>query len=202
MRDDGARGAEITVVDGELPYCPDCQVKHIADLIAHIDPKGDDEKLGHAQWIKERVRKEVGMSKMEMQDYEKIRELEHKYEDGLTVLRDLRHKIQVTPAIDNPTGNPHRKYLPYGLTEQEKSDPELRKLLSRCIRKVEKKQCPPDFKGDYTLCTVNPAAVCRASVERHSPPRLSSKEFQKQMELLRETSETPHPTVKYPERSD
>lgn len=64
-----------------------------------------------------------------------------------------------------------REYLPYGLTEEEKSDPELLRKLSSCIEKVEKKSCPesalkPDGKYDYEKCSVNPVAVCRVSVER------------------------------------
>lgn len=102
MKDDGARGAEITVMDGQLPYCPDCQVKHSVDLKAHIDP-AEKEKYQKAQWIVDKVASQVGMTKTQVKDYEKIRELEHKFEDAMTVLRDLRHKVQATPAIDNPT---------------------------------------------------------------------------------------------------
>jgi hypothetical protein len=204
MHDDGARGAEITVEDGQLPYCSDCQVKHAADLLAHVDPKGDREKYDRAEWMFDRVSKEVGMSKVQADDYRTIRELEHKFEDGLTVLRDLRHRVQANPGVDNPikkekvvihlppereiewteeelealgketakklqhkdNPGPRRQYLPYGLTEKEKRDLEERKLLSRCIKSVEKKQCPPDFKGNYSLCSANPVAVCRASVTK------------------------------------
>ncbi len=47
----------------------------------------------------------------------------------------------------------------------------MREKLSRCIRAVEKKSCPPSAKGsdgkyDYSKCRYNPAAVCRASVFR------------------------------------
>lgn len=101
MKDDGARGAEITVEDGELPYCPDCQVKHAADLVAHIDP-AEKEKYARAQWIFDKASEQAGISKTQQKDYAVIRELEHKFEDGLTVLRDLRHKVQASPAIDNP----------------------------------------------------------------------------------------------------
>jgi hypothetical protein len=101
VKDDGARGAEITVMDGTIPYCPDCQVKHIEDLIAHIDPREKD-KYSKATYILDKVRRQVGMTKTQEKDYRQIRELEHKFEDAMTVLRDLRHKVQATPAIDNP----------------------------------------------------------------------------------------------------
>lgn len=101
MKDDGARGAEITVMDNAIPYCPDCQIKHIVDFKAHVDPAEKD-KYAKVQQILEKVRQQVGMTKTQTKDYETIRELEHKYEDGLTVLRNLRHKIQATPSIDNP----------------------------------------------------------------------------------------------------
>jgi len=63
-----------------------------------------------------------------------------------------------------------RKYLPYGLTKKEESDPKLRKKLASCIRKVEKRACPKSAKKggkyDYKRCMVNPVAVCRASIEK------------------------------------
>lgn len=159
-----ARGAEITVVDGTIPYCPDCQVKHAADLKAHIDPK---EKLKYekAQWILNRVAKQVGMSKTQTKDYEQIRELEHKFEDAMTVLRDLRHKVQASPGIDNPVhANPRtRAYLPHGLTECEKAHPAVQRKLARAIKAIEIKCCGKNTT-DYSKCTCNPVAVARASV--------------------------------------
>jgi hypothetical protein len=195
MKDDGARGAEITVEDGQLPYCPDCQVKHAADLVAHIDP-AEKEKYEKATWIYDKVSEQVGMTKMQQTDYGTIRELEHKFEDGLTVLRDLRHKVQVSPAIDNPA----EKAI------GENPSPQYHRVLSRCINKVEHKCCEGhaaivyDAEGhaDYSKCACNPFAVCKASVKKNPHVRLSKEEFSKQMELLRETAETKHPTVKYP----
>jgi hypothetical protein len=101
VKDDGARGAEITFVDGEIPYCPDCQVKHVADLLAHIDPN-EKEKYEKAQWIYDKVVSQVGMNKTQSEDYKQIREIEHKIEDYLTVLREMRHKYQANPGVDNP----------------------------------------------------------------------------------------------------
>lgn len=163
VKDVGARGAEITVMDGELPYCPDCQVKHIVDVVAHIDPAEKD-KYSAAQFILTKVSKQVGMTKTQVQDYQTMRELEHKFEDAMTVLRDLRHKVQATPAIDNPTGNPRtRAYLPSHLTACEKSHASVRKKLSRCIKEAELKCCGA-HTTDYSKCSCNPVAVCRASV--------------------------------------
>jgi len=64
-----------------------------------------------------------------------------------------------------------RKFLPMGLTEKERKDPQFRAKLSRCIRAVEKKVCPisakKDGKYDYQLCKKgNPVAICRASLSR------------------------------------
>lgn len=108
MKDDGARGAEITVMDNAIPYCVDCQVKHAADMLEHVDPNEKD-KYGKALWIYDKVCKQVGMNKMQADDYRKIRELEHKFEDGLTVLRDLRHKAQASPSYDRPTATAKTK---------------------------------------------------------------------------------------------
>lgn len=63
-----------------------------------------------------------------------------------------------------------REYRPHGLTEEEKANPELLKKLSSCIEDVEKKSCPESAKKegkiDYSQCSVNPVAVCRASIEK------------------------------------
>lgn len=164
MKDDGARGAEITVEDGELPYCPDCQVKHAIDLKAHIDPT-EKTKYEKAQWIVDEVAKQVGMTKTQTKDYETIRELEHKFEDAMTVLRDLRHKAQVSPGIDNPTGNPRsRAYLPHGLTECEKAHPAVRAKLKKAIKEIEVRCCGENTQ-DYSKCTCNPVAVARSVVK-------------------------------------
>ena len=147
MKDDGARGAEITVEDGSLPYCPDCQTKHSADLLAHIDPK-DTEKHAKAEWIFKRNLHEVGMTELQGKDYQTIRELEHKIEDGLTVLRDLRHKVQASPGIDNPV-NPHNPGGP---------------VYDRCVKKVMQHCCGGE-RRDVSKCTCNPYAVCHATVK-------------------------------------
>ena len=62
-----------------------------------------------------------------------------------------------------------RRYLPYALTAREKRDPKLRRKLARCIKKVEKAQCPKkalrkDGTYNYDRCKVNPVAVCRAQL--------------------------------------
>jgi hypothetical protein len=69
-----------------------------------------------------------------------------------------------------------RAYLPYGLTELERKNPRLKKKLSRCIRKVERKSCPKkarkrDGSFDYSKCMVNPVAVCRASLKKKKRSR-------------------------------
>jgi len=64
-----------------------------------------------------------------------------------------------------------RRYLPYALTAREKRSPKLRRKLARCIKKVEKAQCPKkalrkDGTYNYALCPVNPVAICRSSLAR------------------------------------
>jgi hypothetical protein len=78
--------------------------------------------------------------------------------------REIRHEItNETWTPPNPAVT--RAYLPHGLTTTEQEDKMLQTLLSRCIRKVEIKQCPHGFKS-YDECKVNPVAVCRASVKK------------------------------------
>lgn len=78
--------------------------------------------------------------------------------------REIRHEI-TNGTFTPPNPASKRAYLPKNLTEIEKSDAELRDLLSRCIRKVEIKCCGGPTK-DYSTCKCNPVAVCRASVEQ------------------------------------
>ena len=67
-------------------------------------------------------------------------------------------------ARDSNPGNPRtRAYLPHGLTNCEKTHASVRKALARCIKQVEIKCCGVHTK-DYSTCSCNPVAVCRASV--------------------------------------
>jgi hypothetical protein len=78
--------------------------------------------------------------------------------------REIRHSItDGTFAIPNPAST--RAYLPYGLTTKEKESKNLQNLLSRCIKKAEIRCCGHET-SDYSKCSCNPVAVCRASVEK------------------------------------
>lgn len=70
--------------------------------------------------------------------------------------------------IDMPR---RRRYLPFALTKREKRSPALQKKLARCIKKVEKAQCPKralrkDGTYNYKLCKVNPVAICRSALKK------------------------------------
>jgi len=168
MKDDGARGAEITVEDGTLPYCPDCQTKHIAQLLDHIDPR-DKEKYERAQWIFQRNLKEIGMTPMQGKDYQQIEELEHKTEDIMTVLRDLRHKIQASPGIDNPLDHekdvkkerhehPQLTHAQADLIAYQHEHPEGTENpgpeYHACVKKVAR-HCKPPKCNPYAVCHVS-----------------------------------------------
>jgi hypothetical protein len=86
--------SEITFETGQLPKCVDCQIKHVVDLKAHIDPELEPEKFKTVDKLAKQIGSELMMTESELIDFEKIREIEHKIEDYLTVLRDMRHKIQ------------------------------------------------------------------------------------------------------------
>jgi len=57
-----------------------------------------------------------------------------------------------------------RGFLPHNLTECEKAHANIRRRLSRCIKKVEIRCCGHHTK-DYASCECNPVAVCRATVK-------------------------------------
>lgn len=86
------------------------------------------------------------------------------YEDLANIAREKRKAIEEQNWVRTQSSNPGpgRKYEPHGLTECEKTHPKILKKISRCIRKVEKREeCTPP----YDDCPVNPVAVCRASVK-------------------------------------
>jgi len=78
------------------------------------------------------------------------------------IMREVMKEQHPTPMHGVVIGNPHRVYLPHGLTECEKQHPNVVKKLARCIRKVEKRE---GCTSPYTDCPVNPVAVCRASIK-------------------------------------
>lgn len=85
------------------------------------------------------------------------------YRDLANDTREIRLEIDHGSfEIPNPAST--RAYLPRGLTRIEKDDPEIRKLLSRCIKSVEIKCCGGPT-SDYSKCDCNPVAICRQSVE-------------------------------------
>jgi len=80
--------------------------------------------------------------------------------------REARKKIE-EGDYSKPANNPDlRKFLPHGLTEEEKASPEVQHKIASCIKKAEKKFC--DDVHDYTTCTYNPVAVCRSAIEQHA----------------------------------
>lgn len=78
---------------------------------------------------------------------------------AIRAVKTVREKIY--PKV---YGNPRaRAYLPHGLTECEKTHADVRKKLAACIKAAEVKCCGENTT-DYSGCTCNPVAVCRASV--------------------------------------
>lgn len=51
------------------------------------------------------------------------------------------------------------------LTEKEKASPKLEKKLESCISQAEI-SCCGEHTTDYSQCSCNPVAVCRASIEK------------------------------------
>lgn len=94
----------ITLETGNLPICVDCQVKHAVDLKAHTEP-GTERREKVAE-IVEDIRKDLAMRKDQLREFEEIREIEHRIEDYLTVLRDMRHDLQAQTVPEEMKENP------------------------------------------------------------------------------------------------
>ena len=117
-------------------HCPYCEEKHLSKIIGYTD--------------------EIAMGK----------EGDEKELEALgNWAREWRRKLQGAKEHSHEhAGNPRtRKFLPHGLTECEKEHPAVRKKLSSCIKKAELKCCG-EHTTDYSSCSCNPVAVCRANV--------------------------------------
>jgi hypothetical protein len=78
------------------------------------------------------------------------------------VMRDTMKPYAAKPV--RTPGNPRsRSFLPHNLTACETAHPSVQAKLARCIQEVELKCCGT-YTTDYSACTCNPVAVCRASV--------------------------------------
>lgn len=83
-----------------------------------------------------------------------------------TGLGDAARELRVTIQQDEfkyPSNPADRAFLPHGLTETEKTDSALQRKLSRCIKETEIRCCG-EATSDYSKCSCNPVAVCRASL--------------------------------------
>ena len=85
--------SEVTVETGELPVCVNCQLKHAVGLLHHLDPSMEKAKYGKTIGLINEIGEGLMMTSQEVQDFIDAYQLEHKVEDTLTVLRDLRHRI-------------------------------------------------------------------------------------------------------------
>jgi len=85
--------SEITVETGELAVCVNCQLKHAVGLLHHVDPSMEKSKYDKTIELINEIGEGLMMTSQEVEDFIAAYELEHKVEDVLTVLRDLRHKI-------------------------------------------------------------------------------------------------------------
>jgi len=133
--------SEITFETGKLPVCVDCQVKHAVDLKAHVEP--GTPRYEEVAKIVEGIRRDLTMSPEQMREYEKIREIEHKLEDYLRVVRDARHELQ-------------QKTVPEELREPNPRIPEKCRFEKEV--KLPKEHFDP--KSFRTLCPECPQARC------------------------------------------
>lgn len=63
-----------------------------------------------------------------------------------------------------PSNPGTREFLPHGLTEHEEKSPHLQRKLSLCIKRAELRCCGV-HTTDYSGCSCNPIAICRASIK-------------------------------------
>lgn len=140
--------SEITFRKGKLPVCVDCQVKHAVDLKAHVE-KGTERYENVAKLVED-IRKDLAMNPQQMQEYEKIRSVEHKLEDYQAILREARHELQEKTSPQELMGsNPISEKCKF---EKEIKNPKeafdpgsFRTLCPECPN-ARCAQCPPELE--------------------------------------------------------
>lgn len=156
--------SEITVETGELPVCVNCQLKHAVGLLHHVDPSLETQKYNKTIQLVKEIGEGLMMTSQEVEDFIRAYELEHKVEDVLTVLRDLRHNImegseerfEALEAGGNP-GNPKRLVRTGLLTGRYIEAPKMRYVI-----KTEK-------VGDVFFETEEEAERWKELTERNIP---------------------------------
>ena len=157
--------SEITVETGELPVCVNCQLKHAVGLLHHVDSSLEKEKYSLTIELIDEIREGLMMTSQEVEDFIRAYELEHKVEDVLTVLRDLRHKImegseerfealeEVHTEMNNP-GNP-------GIPEHCEFTKELVKPKEYFDKNSFRTLCPECPEARCSLCPPELACATR-----------------------------------------
>lgn len=84
--------SELTVEYGQLPICVNCQLKHTVGLLHHIDPDLEKGKYKKIRTLVNSIGSDLEMTSKQIEDLIRINEFEHRVEDALTVVRDLRQK--------------------------------------------------------------------------------------------------------------
>ncbi len=82
--------SEVTVETGELAVCVNCQLKHAVGLLHHVDPSMETQKYRRTIELIKEISEGLMMTSQEVEDFIVVNKLEHKVEDALTVVRDLR----------------------------------------------------------------------------------------------------------------
>ena len=82
--------SEVTVETGELAVCVNCQLKHAVGLLHHVDPSMETQKYTRTIELIKEISEGLMMTSQEVEDFIVVNKLEHKVEDALTVVRDLR----------------------------------------------------------------------------------------------------------------
>ena len=96
--------SEVTFETGELPRCPYCELKHVTDAKTQSADPEREKRLGQLQTqIAAQLRIPVG-------DYEKVREAEHKLDDYMTTMIEMKQGLrEKRHEIEDSAQNPRRK---------------------------------------------------------------------------------------------
>lgn len=145
--------SEITVETGELPVCVNCQLKHAVGLLHHVDPEWEKEKYSKTLGLINEIGEGLMMTSQEVEDFIRAYKLEHKIEDALTVLRDLRHNIME---------GSEKRFEALEEVEREMNNPGSPEIPERCEFAKEPVKPKEYFDPDSfrTICPECPEARC------------------------------------------
>lgn len=170
--------SEITFEQGEIPICPNCQLKHSIHLLHHTDEKLEPKKYVKIKELVDEIGGNLMITKPEIETLIDLAQSEHKLNDYLTVLRDMTAAGTVTPAEARKIEIKWEKDLAQlrqlRHRHLEPSENRLNRVLEGKPGKTEIVNPKTDFhvKSFRTICPECPDQTCALCAPNVNPTKI------------------------------